>query len=175
MKMTRALRNKRLQILNDAKQIILTNEAIVPVTKYSYVRITAKSDCDDNTFKLVSNWISQERNKQFDTSCLLDAKKTVCEVCALGALLLADIDRNNHATVGKMFLYNSRDMVEKRLKKLFSSNELRAIEAVFENSIEASNTAPKLYEAVQHRMMLDDFTVLLRILNFLIKNDSIVE
>lgn len=164
--------------MNDAKEIILTNGAIEPRSKNTYICIGAREPEFD--FDVVSDWKLREANKQFDTSVLKNSQRTICEVCALGALFLADVDRNNHVTVGDICgksLSEKRFQIEERLINLFTQNELLAIEAVFEDTFEAQR-APKLYRAVyapRFQWDRDDKDVLLRILDWLIKNDSVVK
>jgi hypothetical protein len=69
-----------------------------------------------------------------------------CQVCALGAMFIAEVDRNNHMTLGDLRKVNfsahagdeptSLDLDKpdaiRRLRKFFGEDELAAIEAVFE-------------------------------------------
>lgn len=67
-----------------------------------------------------------------------------CTVCALGSMMLADIDRNNHLTFAQLarlqdekwsgFSDVPRSAAVGRLKKFFTVDELDAIESVFEDS-----------------------------------------
>lgn len=166
----------KLAILKDARKIISYNNAIVPRMANCFVKLTTKVSNNLDALK-VEKWSKTEADKQFHTSVLKKSKKTVCQVCALGTLFLADIDRNNHATVRDIVDLHSRDQIEERLKNLFTADELQAIEAVFENIPGAHIDAPGLYDAVRgyaYSSIADDGDVLLRILDFLIENDSIV-
>lgn len=164
----------KMAILKDARKIISTNKAIIPRAVSCFVRLRPRTTYYDH--REFDRWANSQRKQQFNTSVLKNSQRTVCQVCALGALLLADIDRNNHATVKDLLpntenSLNSREKIHTRLANYFSHQDMDLIEACFEQwTDEYAERTLKMYAATVH--IEDDSERLIAILDFLIKHNG---
>ncbi len=110
-KLTKA--EKRVRIAKDAiKQL---NLKVFISTPGRYVNIEAKEGCEIERFNDLKSQLPN----------------TVCEVCAKGALFIAEISERNNISLREADSSRSTE-ITKRLNYLFSKNQLDLIETAYE-------------------------------------------
>lgn len=72
-------------------------------------------------------------NYQDEELCTLTAQ-TKCEVCGIGALFIAAVERTDEIEVGEFEGRDARDKIVEYLSKWFDSDDLDLIEAYFERN-----------------------------------------
>ena len=123
----------RLDIAYDVLKLMAA-EKILPKRRRSYVVATSA------VLDLI------RKNPFWELKKVFISAKEACEVCALGAMFVADIRRNSDYTCDKTVerapIYSNNDLESKeitpdrganrRLRSIFNSSELEDIEAAFE-------------------------------------------
>ncbi len=122
----------RVDILKEALDILNTNKNIVPKQATSFARVSSTHSRHDPRFLRFREYVSQ--TLPFHTDQLKRSKETTCEVCGLGTLLLADINKRNRVTIRSFVLDGAGCglTIRTRLSDFFSHEELIIFEAVFE-------------------------------------------
>lgn len=157
---------KRLLVIKDALKLVQTHPNLRVSQRNGYVVLRLRPHSNLVLDQQLREYRTQ--SAPMHTDSFKDSKYTVCEVCALGALFLAHIDRYNRLTVREALDPEwIKTQIDNKLGELFTQEELDWIEIAFENSHNRDRVPKGLMDAAFGKF---DTERLVAILEYLIEN-----